>query len=131
MTIVLRRTALFVVIVVMWALLTAAMARAASHDVVSFSGTRRIVDIALTSTPVQESPAVGAMEIQDNGALNDRGSLRLRASPPTVTAKVLNFRKQPRKVATTVSLKLRVAGAIEVVATSARCDQAPSSCSAR
>lgn len=38
MTIVLRRMALFVVIVVMWALVTAAMARAASHDVVSFSG---------------------------------------------------------------------------------------------
>jgi hypothetical protein len=107
------------------------MKTASWNGLVSFSGTRRIVDLALTSTPVQESPAVGATEIQDNGTLNDRGSLRLRTSPPTVTAKVLNFRKQPRKVATTLSVKLRVVGAKAVLATSARCDQAPSSCSAR
>lgn len=38
MTLVLRRTAIFVVIVVMWALLAAAMAHASPRDIVSFSG---------------------------------------------------------------------------------------------
>lgn len=38
MVIVLRRTALFIMFVVMWALLTAAMAQASPRDVVAFSG---------------------------------------------------------------------------------------------
>ena len=38
MVIVLRRTALFIIFVVMWALLTAAMAQASPRDVVAFSG---------------------------------------------------------------------------------------------